>query len=52
MAVGFDSPKVTVHIGDGFEFLQDKINYFDIIITDASDPVGSLKIFNHAILNG
>jgi len=40
MAIGFDNPKVTVHIGDGFDFLQDKINSFDVIITDASDPVG------------
>lgn len=45
MAIGFDNPKVTVHIGDGFEFLKDKVNSFDIIITDASDPVGMLKIF-------
>lgn len=45
MAIGFDNPKVTVHIGDGFEFLRDKVNSFDIIITDASDPVGMLKIF-------
>src|SRR3954451_13552360 len=43
MAIGFDNPKVTVHIGDGFDFLQDKINSFDIIITDASDPVGMFK---------
>ncbi|GBB87365.1 hypothetical protein RclHR1_13800005 [Rhizophagus clarus] len=40
MAIGFDNPKVTVHIGDGFEFLKGKVNSFDIIITDASDPVG------------
>ncbi|CAG8545261.1 3358_t:CDS:2, partial [Racocetra fulgida] len=39
MATGFDNPKVKVHIGDGFPFLEDKINYFDIIITDSSDPV-------------
>ncbi|CAG8810273.1 19506_t:CDS:2, partial [Cetraspora pellucida] len=40
MAIGFDSPKVKVHIGDGFPFLENKINSFDIIITDSSDPVG------------
>lgn len=38
MAVGFDSPKLTVNIGDGFEFLKTKSNYFDVIITDSSDP--------------
>ncbi|KAG9307427.1 hypothetical protein G9A89_017257 [Geosiphon pyriformis] len=40
MAVGFDHSKVIVHIGDGFPFLEDKVNSFDVIITDASDPVG------------
>jgi spermidine synthase len=45
MAIGFDNPKVSVHIGDGFEFLKDKVNSFDIIITDASDPVGMLNFF-------
>jgi spermidine synthase len=40
MAIGFDDPKVTTFIGDGFAFLEGKTNAFDIIITDASDPVG------------
>ncbi|KAG9307492.1 hypothetical protein G9A89_017322 [Geosiphon pyriformis] len=40
MAVGFDHSKVIVHIGDGFPFLEDKINSFDVFITDASDLVG------------
>ncbi|XP_041987993.1 spermidine synthase [Aricia agestis] len=40
MAVGFDSPKVTLHIGDGFEFIKKSINEFDVIITDSSDPIG------------
>jgi len=40
MAVGFSHPMVTIHIGDGFPFLKDKQNTFDVIITDASDPVG------------
>ncbi|ORX83761.1 spermidine synthase-like protein [Basidiobolus meristosporus CBS 931.73] len=40
MAVGFQHPKVSVHIGDGFPYLQDKVNTFDVIITDSSDPVG------------
>ncbi|RKP35652.1 putative spermidine synthase [Dimargaris cristalligena] len=40
MAVGFQHPKVKVHIGDGFPFLQDRADTFDIIITDSSDPVG------------
>ncbi|ORY62851.1 Saccharopine dehydrogenase-domain-containing protein [Leucosporidium creatinivorum] len=40
MAAGFDDPRVTVHIGDGFKFLDDKKAEFDVIITDSSDPVG------------
>lgn len=40
MAAGFDDPRVTVHIGDGFKFLDDKKKEFDVIITDSSDPVG------------
>ncbi|OLY83210.1 Spermidine synthase [Smittium mucronatum] len=40
MAIGFSHPKVTVHVGDGFEFMKSKKDYFDVIITDSSDPVG------------
>ncbi|KAJ1732253.1 putrescine aminopropyltransferase [Coemansia biformis] len=40
MAASYADPKVSVHIGDGFEFLQSKKGHFDIIITDSSDPVG------------
>ncbi|KAJ3287263.1 putrescine aminopropyltransferase [Borealophlyctis nickersoniae] len=40
MAVGFDHPKVNVHIGDGFAYLRDNPGSYDVIITDSSDPVG------------
>jgi spermidine synthase len=40
MSVGFQHPAVKVHVGDGFKFLQDKKNEFDVIITDSSDPEG------------
>ncbi|BFZ61643.1 putrescine aminopropyltransferase [Saitoella coloradoensis] len=40
MAVGFQHPNVKVHIGDGFKFLADYKNTFDVIITDSSDPDG------------
>ncbi len=40
MSVGFMHPNVSVHIGDGFKFLADKKNEFDVIITDSSDPEG------------
>lgn len=40
MSVAYESPKVKVHIGDGFKFLADYKNEFDVIITDSSDPEG------------
>ncbi|SAL98694.1 hypothetical protein [Absidia glauca] len=40
MAIGFEHPNVKVHIGDGVEFLKDKMNQYDVIITDSSDPDG------------
>ena len=40
MSIGFQHPNVSVHIGDGFKFLADKKNQFDVIITDSSDPEG------------
>ena len=40
MAKGFDSPKLKLHIGDGFEFMKNHENEFDVIITDSSDPIG------------
>lgn len=40
MSEGFNHPKVKVHVGDGFKFLDDYKNTFDVIITDSSDPEG------------
>lgn len=40
MAKGFFSPKLTLHVGDGFEFMKQNQDAFDVIITDSSDPVG------------
>jgi len=40
MAEGLTHPKSKVVIGDGFEFLKDKKECYDVIITDSSDPVG------------
>ena len=40
MSLGFQHPNVSTHIGDGFKFLADKKNEFDVIITDSSDPEG------------
>src|SRR5690242_11900585 len=35
-----NDPRVTVFIGDGFKFLADNENTYDVIVTDSSDPVG------------
>ncbi|KAI9035384.1 spermidine synthase [Aspergillus affinis] len=40
MSIGFQHPNVKTHIGDGFEFLKNRLNEFDVIITDSSDPEG------------
>ncbi|KAJ7273375.1 saccharopine dehydrogenase [Mycena rebaudengoi] len=34
------SPKVKIHIGDGFKFLAENEATYDVIVTDSSDPVG------------
>jgi spermidine synthase len=41
MAKGFLSPKAKINVGDGFEFLEQQKNAFDVIITDSSDPDGN-----------
>ena len=40
MSIGFQHPNVTTHVGDGFQFLRERKNEFDVIITDSSDPEG------------
>ncbi|KAG5366972.1 Spermidine synthase [Yarrowia sp. B02] len=48
MAKGFDNPKVTVHIRDGFEFIREAAesdHKYDVIITDSSDPDGPAEKF-------
>ncbi|CRK19662.1 hypothetical protein BN1708_012722 [Verticillium longisporum] len=44
MSVGFDHPKSKTHVGDGFKFLDDYKNSFDVIITDSSDPEGPAEM--------
>jgi spermidine synthase len=40
MAQCYSDPRVEVFIGDGFKFLPEHTNEYDVIITDSSDPVG------------
>ena len=40
MAESYSSPKATVYVADGFQFLKDHKATYDVIITDSSDPDG------------
>jgi spermidine synthase len=40
LAAALDDPRSTVVIGDGFKFMEDKDNEYDVIIVDSSDPEG------------
>ncbi|KAJ5938062.1 putrescine aminopropyltransferase [Penicillium verhagenii] len=40
MSIGFQHPNAKTHVGDGFAFLKERKNEFDVIITDSSDPEG------------
>ncbi|KAH8385043.1 hypothetical protein KR093_006186 [Drosophila rubida] len=40
MACGFESNKLKLTIGDGFDYMKNHKNEFDVIITDSSDPIG------------
>ncbi|KAB0791251.1 hypothetical protein PPYR_03051 [Photinus pyralis] len=40
MSVGFSSPKLTLNVCDGFEYMRNHKGEFDVIITDSSDPIG------------
>lgn len=52
MAKGFESKKLEFNIGDGFEFLKNHTNEFDVIITDSSDPEGPAEsLFESSFYN-
>ncbi|MBE6381051.1 MAG: polyamine aminopropyltransferase [Lentisphaerae bacterium] len=40
MACGFDDPRLNLHIGDGLEFVRNKVDEYDVIIVDSTDPIG------------
>ncbi|XP_071517395.1 spermidine synthase isoform X2 [Panulirus ornatus] len=52
MGCGFSNPKLTLHSGDGAEFLEKTEEKFDVIITDASDPVVSSDGNNDEVKDG
>ncbi len=44
MSIGFDDPRVSIHIADGSEFVRHHPLEYDVIIVDSSDPVGPGEI--------
>ena len=50
MAKGYSSPKLTQYIGDGFEYMRQHENEFDVVITDSSDPVGMYHHHRHIVV--
>lgn len=44
MAIGYDDPRVKVHIMDGAKFMEENKDAYDVIITDSSDPVGPASV--------
>ena len=51
MAVGFSNDKLTLHIGDGFKFLEEHTVQYDVIIADISDPDGMILHLMLFLLN-
>lgn len=39
-AKGFEDPRVNIYYEDGLKFLRKKINKYDIIVNDSTDPFG------------
>lgn len=44
LACSFDHPKMYLHVQDGIEFIAKYQDYFDVIITDSSDPKGPAEV--------
>jgi len=44
LACSFDNPKLKLHVDDGIEYVNQHKDYFDIIITDSSDPKGPAEV--------
>lgn len=44
LAVSFAHPKMRLHVQDGIRFVEQYRDYFDVIITDSSDPKGPAEV--------
>ncbi|XP_050408527.1 spermidine synthase [Patella vulgata] len=43
MASCLSDPRVLVHVGDGVKYMEENTQSFDVIITDAPDPIGAAE---------
>ena len=52
VAIGWNDPRVKLHCGDASLFIQrpECQGYFDVIISDTSDPVGMRKVLHSSFL--
>lgn len=41
MSRSFDDPRLNLFIGDGIKYMREHKGEFDVIITDAPDPIGN-----------
>lgn len=44
LAIGYDDPRVEVHVMDGAKYMADHASEYDVIITDSSDPIGPAEV--------
>lgn len=44
LAVGYNDPRVEVHVMDGAEYMHQHAGEYDVIITDSSDPIGPAEV--------
>lgn len=40
IACGLDDPRVEIVVGDAIEFIKDKVDCYDVILIDSTDPMG------------
>ncbi|KAJ8320706.1 hypothetical protein KUTeg_002293 [Tegillarca granosa] len=52
MSCGFESSKLNLHIGDGFEYMKNHQGKYDVIITDSSDPIGECLWLHLDLIKG
>ncbi len=53
LAVGYEDPRVDIHVADGSEFVKNRQNYYDVIIVDSTDPIGpGESLFNEQFYSG